>query len=198
MASSRPVRTVIPSSKLGPDNAGEMELTTHQKAIATAKSHPAPEPSPVVSSQSEGVTHSDASPTRSPTPIPQPTRKRKIVLSDDEDPSNTKAVSDSDRDSLEPVTVKPKTKKQKANQSMYDNNHILSSPDIPPGSVDSDVDDIGMHRDVNVQSIVDSDDNDIAKTLNMSNKTADIDHFFRPAPKIPGEKKGHLQCLSCV
>jgi len=55
-----------------------------------------------------------------------------------------------------------------------------------------------MHRDVNVQPIVDSDDDDIPKTLNKSRPRADIDHFFRPAPKIPGEKKGHLQCLSCA
>jgi hypothetical protein len=54
MASSRPVRTVIPSSKLGPDNAGEMELTTHKKAIATAMHHPLPEPN--LPSQTEHAT----------------------------------------------------------------------------------------------------------------------------------------------
>jgi len=55
-----------------------------------------------------------------------------------------------------------------------------------------------MHRDVNVQPIVDSDDDNIPKTSNKSPSRADIDHFFRPAPKVPGEKKGHLQCLSCA
>jgi len=55
-----------------------------------------------------------------------------------------------------------------------------------------------MHRDVNVQPIADSDDDNIPKMLNKSHPVADIDHFFRPAPKIPGEKKGHLQCLSCA
>ena len=69
---------------------------------------------------------------------------------------------------------------------------------IGKGPAKNNVDSSRMHRDVNVQPIVDSDDDDIPKTLNKSRPRADIDHFFRPAPKIPGEKKGHLQCLSCA
>ena len=37
MASSRPTRTVIPSSRLGADNVGEMQLTAHWQAISKAK-----------------------------------------------------------------------------------------------------------------------------------------------------------------
>jgi hypothetical protein len=129
MASSRPARTVIPSAKLGPDNAGDMELTSHRKAIATkaAKFHQpftpheplkSASPPPLVSSQSEIASQSDShtSPSRSPTPVPKPRKRPAVVLSDDENLSDTQAVSD--KDSPKPVTAKPKKKRQKANPSL--------------------------------------------------------------------------------
>ncbi len=132
MASSRPARTVIPSSKLGPDNAGDMELTSHQKAIATqaAKSRQPSTPhelvtsaSPLVSSQLEVATHSDGS----PTPVPKPRKRTALVLSDDEDLSDTQAASDND--SPKPVAARKRKKKRKANpsQSKYSHGWTLLS-----------------------------------------------------------------------
>jgi hypothetical protein len=71
---------------------------------------------------------------------------------------------------------------------------LCSCTDKSRGSADNNVDESGMHHDVNVQSIVDSEDNNIPKRLNKSRPTADIDNFFA---KIPDDE-GHLQCLSCA
>jgi len=55
-----------------------------------------------------------------------------------------------------------------------------------------------MHKDINIQDIGDSDDDsDKSKKLNQSRPTADIEHFFRRAPKIPGDKKGRVSCECC-
>jgi len=55
-----------------------------------------------------------------------------------------------------------------------------------------------MHKDVNVQGIEESgDDDDKPKKLNQIQPTADIKHFFQRAPKIPGGKKGRVTCQSC-
>jgi len=55
-----------------------------------------------------------------------------------------------------------------------------------------------MHKDVKIQAIKESDDDDdTPKKLNRTQPTADIEHFFQRAPKVPGEKKGRVTCLSC-
>ena len=115
MISSHPVRTVIPSSKLGPDNAGKMELTTHRKAIATAMHHPLPEPN--LPSQSEHATddgnvHVSSLATPISTPISNPTHDRtSVVLSDD----NIQATSDGD-------LLKAKKNKRKRKGTSHDLN----------------------------------------------------------------------------
>ena len=102
MASSRPVRTVIPSSKLGPDNAGEMELTTHRKAIATAMHHSLPEPNLPSQSEQDGNVSSLAT-------LSNPTHNRTAVLSDED----TQATSDGE-------LLKAKKKKQKRKGTYHD------------------------------------------------------------------------------
>jgi hypothetical protein len=57
-----------------------------------------------------------------------------------------------------------------------------------------------MHKDVTIQAIDESDDNDHDTQnlkLNRTRPTADIEQFFRRAPKVPGDKKGRVTCLSC-
>jgi hypothetical protein len=63
---------------------------------------------------------------------------------------------------------------------------------------DVDVDSDGMHKDVNIQRIDESDnDHDPPKKLNNSQPTADIDRFFQGIPKLPEAKKGQVICISC-
>ncbi|PPR07950.1 hypothetical protein CVT24_002549, partial [Panaeolus cyanescens] len=55
--------------------------------------------------------------------------------------------------------------------------------DLKANSVDHDVDEDGMHKDVQVQPIDISDDEGDVKPLNASNPIADIQHFFTDAPR---------------
>lgn len=65
------------------------------------------------------------------------------------------------------------------------------------------VDENGIHADVHVQSIGDTD-NDGDKTSHTLNKTrlsADTEEFFKPIPlsvKVPGDKKKWVKCIPCV
>jgi hypothetical protein len=110
MASSRPTRVVIPSSKLGPENVGDMELSVHRKAIATAKSAPASTlPQPVVSSQSEPATHSDGdSSSAHCTPLPKSSHKRTAIVLSDDDTSDKDSPTQRRRAKKKTQKAKPK------------------------------------------------------------------------------------------
>lgn len=64
------------------------------------------------------------------------------------------------------------------------------------------VDENGIHTDVHIQSIGDTDDDDTgSRTLNKTRPTADTEHFFKPIPqsaKVQGDKKKRVKCISCA
>ena len=63
---------------------------------------------------------------------------------------------------------------------------------------DDNVDDAGMHRDIPIQDIGDTKSNSsMPKVLNKSQPTADTNHFFKKAPRIPGSNKGQVTCNCC-
>jgi len=135
MASSCPTRTVIPSSKLGPDNASEMELTAHRRAISKAKGNsknPIPTLTPTLpelttassSSQLEQATQppDPDNASSSSAPITKPTRKQFAnVLSDE-------SLSESSASPTPSPQGKPKkkNKKKKATQSACQSNYSIS------------------------------------------------------------------------
>ena len=135
MASSHPMRTVIPSSKLGPDNAGEMELTAHWRAISMAKGNsknPIPTLTPtspelttaLSSSQLEQATQplDPDNASSSSAPITKPTRKRSAnVLSDESQSESSASPTPSPQGK-----PKKKKKKKKATQSAYQCNYSIS------------------------------------------------------------------------
>ncbi len=53
-----------------------------------------------------------------------------------------------------------------------------------------------MHCDIPIQDIDESDSNS-PKVLNKSQPTADTNHFFKKAPRIPGSNKGRVTCNCC-
>lgn len=62
--------------------------------------------------------------------------------------------------------------------------------------LDQNLDGDGMHNDVHVMSIDESDSGD--KPKEKRNPTADVKHFFKPAPHVPGSKSGRSRCESCL
>ena len=60
----------------------------------------------------------------------------------------------------------------------------------------------GMHKDVHVQSIDESDDDQEACMLNKTWPTADTKEFFKPVAHsekpVKGDKKKHMKCMPCV
>ena len=121
MASTRPVRIIQLSSKLlSADNGGDIELTSHRKAIAAASKNNGPNPSsslklPVPATQcslpstSQTLTH-PSSPTRDrleqstnpdvngnadDTPLPSNRKRRHIVQSESDDPESRATPSSS-------------------------------------------------------------------------------------------------------
>jgi hypothetical protein len=61
--------------------------------------------------------------------------------------------------------------------------------------VEGVIDNSGMHEDVHIQEISSGDET--PTTLNKTQPTADVKHFFIPALKVKGETKAYAQCISC-
>ena len=60
----------------------------------------------------------------------------------------------------------------------------------------------GMHEDVHVQSINESDNDQEAWMLNKTRPTADTKEFFKPVAHsekpVKGDKKKCLKCMPCA
>lgn len=136
MAQTRPSRKVQPTAKLGADNAGDVELRSHKKAIANARQQGKIPLSmsistlvPGLPSQSTGTTMAATASTIVPDndsgdqhkdiPIAK-SAKRRIVDSDsDPEENNNDGVSDtSPSTESTPQCRKPKKKKKKAKKSI--------------------------------------------------------------------------------
>src|SRR5258705_7024531 len=122
MAQTRPSRIIQPTAKLCADNAGDVELSSHKKAIANAQHDRSLSTSasistwvPILPSQSTTATVSDDSDSQHEVPITK-TTKRRFVESDRED--NNSCGDNESNISLStestPRRLKPKKKKKKA------------------------------------------------------------------------------------
>jgi hypothetical protein len=179
---SRPARRIIPTAKLTADNAGELELTSHRRAVASATetlnppqipaqaSSPLPASSPPPSTESEdALSTADLSQARS-------SSKRTSDNAITSSPSLDSVISVSSSDSNAPDPVR-KPKKVKRTTTMPS-----GDPEGPPDGSVIDVDDIDDPED---------------ERLNRSDPTADIKHFFTAIPRIPGQSKGRMRCELC-
>ena len=96
----------------------------------------------------------------------------------------------------------PKRRKRRRKLSMVHSLlHFFSGTNCDHRCLDNETDANGMHADINVQNIEDSDDDGTPLTLNKTCPTADVEEFFAPAPKsatVPGDKKKRLRCKTCA
>src|SRR5277367_3280389 len=129
--------------------------------------------------------YSNESDHNQPAPPPPKNSKRcaTTALSNDEDSDQT-----SKQNSTQKKASTKKKKKQKLQGTLLYSTIIYCLC----FSVESDVDDNGMDRDVKLQHI---DDDQPSRKLS---KTADIDHFYQRGIKIPRDKKTRAKCLSCL
>jgi hypothetical protein len=172
--SFRPARKIFPASKLTADNAGDLELTSHRRAVACASAallerpvvslsrslSPLPGSSPPPPTNTEDATDDALSQTRS---------SSKCSLSQDSiivvSPTTSDVASD----------PAPNSKRVKPS--------VVPEPPIPPEPPIIDIDDIDDPRE---------------ELLNITDPTADISHFFTLAPRVPGQPKTRMKCESCA
>jgi hypothetical protein len=77
--------------------------------------------------------------------------------------------------------------------------NIFHSSQIFPGVTDDSRDNEGMHRDVHVMDIDDSEtESQGTQRPNKKNPTADVDEFFEKVPPQKGDKKGRRRCKCCA
>jgi len=136
MAQTCPSRKIQPTAKLGADNAGDVELRSHKKAIANARQQDKIPLSTSIStlvpglpSQSTGTTtaatasmivpDNDSGDQHKDIPIIKSTKCRIVDLDSDSEENNNDGVSDTSLSTeLTPWRWKPKKKKKKAKKSI--------------------------------------------------------------------------------
>jgi hypothetical protein len=176
--STRPPQKIVPTAKLAADNAGDLELTSHRRAVVCASvAFTDPQPncsSPLPGSSPPPQTDVDDAPSPAPdssqgqSSTKRPSQSVKSSLSLDSVIIVSPTTSDDAPD------VAPKTKKPKNSQALGD-----------------------VHADI---SVIDIDDieNPQDEPLNRSNASADIKQFFTVVPRLPGQVKGCMRCNLCT
>jgi hypothetical protein len=173
--SSRPACKIIPTAKLTADNAGDVELTAHRKAIAAAVA-PQPQSTPAApSSESDPLVTTLETATDTTSDLVAPTsssskrpRARPLMLA-----ASLKTLAD-DTDSDDT----PKAKKTK----------------VTPRQAGS-----GLQGDVSIIEIDDGDDQN-NEPLNKISPSADIQAFFKfhsEETDSKGEVKVFMKCTPC-
>ena len=177
--SSRPIRKIFPTAKLTAENAGDIELTSHRRAIAAAVAAPQLQsPASLPSSgppDSVEPTLATAVVTASPKLVPahsSTTTKRPRALLQAASFGSIQTVPDDSTDS----DNTPKVKKSKATP------HQVGST---------------LQADVSIIEIDDGDDQQVER-LNKINPTADIKAFFTEVPRVEGQSKGRMKCNLCA
>jgi len=138
-------------------------------------------------------------------------RKRWVLLSPVQSDHETALPNDhnnSDNDESESQgTTKPQRKLTKPKKKKKKTAHSKSTCYPLPylwltRKVDDNVDTDGMHNDVHIQSIDESDDDEDAQTLNKTQATADTKEFFKPVAlsekPVKGNKKRRVKCMPCA
>ena len=184
---ARPTRKIYPTAKLTADNAGDLELTTHRRAVASASAaltappqappsylSPLPESSPPPPTDTDEAT--DFLQVQA---VQTLSKRRSDVMSSTLSLESVIIVSPttSDGDAIEaPVSKKAKT----SPSSGQDLSHAPGPP--ADGSIIdiNDIDDPGSEQ------------------LNKSSPTADIKYFFSVVPRVDGQTKRQMKCNLCA
>ncbi|KAH9162653.1 hypothetical protein EDB89DRAFT_1913142 [Lactarius sanguifluus] len=167
-------RKILPTAKLRAENAGNLELTSHRRAVAVASAGLAstpqpssPVPEPFVSTTPTDVNVEPSSP--GPGPVPTQTSTKR--------PGQLSSHSTLDTDDNAGIAVDvPKAKKLKKT----------------PGQLTT-----GLQTDVSIIEIDDVDDLQNER-LNRTDPTADIKAFFTAVPHVLGQNKERMRCNLCT
>ena len=199
----RPVRMKNPAGKLtNPNNSATPELPSH--VITNSRSVPTEQ----LSAPFPTSTTLEASPTTLTEPTPLTTaasssqqgsvtqQSRKHPL----DPDLLESDDDISTNDLPRAAEKGPTQKKKKvapkSRGEYQNYRLLLIFLIRQFA--DDLDDSGMHKDVRVMDIDDSDAEGAPSRRKKVFPTADIDAFFVKVPHLKGDKRGRRKCNLCA
>ena len=178
---ARPARKIFPTAKLTAENAGDLELTAHRRAVASASaaltapppksSSPLPESSPPPPTDTDDAT-TDSLQVQS---LQTSTKRRSEAMSSSLSLDSIIVISPTTSDGG-PISTPP-TKKAKISASSGQESSLVADSSI------IDIDDI---------------DDPCEERLNKSFPTADIKHFFLLVPHVPGQTKRQMKCNLCV
>ena len=189
----RPARKIIPTAKLAADNAGELELTTHRRAVASASaaalavplpnsSSPLPASSPPLPASSPPLPasspppHTDTDDASDLVPVRGSLKRPSQVLQNSLSLDSVIVLSPTTSDNApEAVPTAKKTKTSPPSEQAP--SHVLADSSI------IEIDDIDDPRD---------------ERLNKNDPTADIKYFFSLVPRIPGQNKRRMKCNVCA
>ena len=189
----RPARKIIPTAKLAADNAGELELTTHRRAVASASaaalavplpnsSSPLPVSSPPLPASSPPLPasspppHTDTDDASDLVPVRGSLKRPSQVLQNSLSLDSVIVLSPTTSDNApEAVPTAKKTKTSPPSEQAP--SHVLADSSI------IEIDDIDDPRD---------------ERLNKNDPTADIKYFFSLVPRIPGQNKRRMKCKVCA
>jgi len=182
----RPARKIFPTAKLTADNAGELELTSHRRAIASATAaltlstlpknlSPIPRYPSLPPSSSPPPTDTDdaydtaADSLQVPRPAKRPLQATSRSLSSD----SVIDLSSSTSDVADTVPAAKRTK-----TSLASPRHVV----LTETSI-LEIDDIDDPRD---------------ERLNKAKPIADLIFFFELIPALPGQVTDHARCKTCA
>lgn len=184
---SRSGRVFKPAAAItNPNRNDEPHVTSVHRAVAAAAQ--AAQNRTDASDQQTQPRITTPQPTISTTPASIHNNKRptpSITTTDDE--------NEHEKDSGTPAVRPPKRTRV---DGIFQFCAALLVVDFYLGAFTDDIDSEGMHRDVHVTEIS-SGDEDEGHNKKNKDPTADLKHFFKDAPRLPGSKKARVQCESC-
>ena len=180
---TRPAHRIIPTSKLMADNAGDLELTFHRRAVAsataalTAISAPSSRLLPVSALPNSSLPQTDTENASTPS---WASLKRHPQATESSSSLNSVIIVSPTTPNNAPESG-PKPKKMKTSAALASSDQELSSTLLNVSIIDiDDIDDLHGER------------------LNKSYPTADIKEFFSLAPQLPGQPKNCMKCNLCA
>ena len=191
--SSRPYRTIYPSAKLTAENAGQLELSTHRRAVASASALAAPTRGETTVATS-GPPGSTPPITSSPLPLPDLQPQVDKTLAPRYRPSDSAPQSSGKRLANNTSSARASTPAASVDDINDGMPTTKKAKTVRPSDT---LDSLGMHSDVQVMDI--DDVSDLRKeSLNKSDPTADIKFFFTLVPSPPGQAKVRVRCNLCA
>jgi hypothetical protein len=195
--SFRPARKIFPTAKLTADNAGELELTSHRRAIASVTATSAAASSislpPKDSSESSSLLPCPSLPPSSPPPTDTDDATDSLQVQRLKKRPSQAISSSLSTDSIIILSLMPSDHAPNSSPEVTDTARTAKRAKVLPSQKPSPV--------LADSSIIDINDIDDPRDeqLNKSDATADIRFFFAPVTPEAGQKTvTHMRCKTCT